>query len=188
MATVMFIKLTQIASCHLVKEHVPPAFVWWVENWLLYTQGKGIPGKEAHYSRLIGGNFRKEGNLLKASWAAKRWVDLLTHLTHTSDSLWPRGLYSPWNSPGQNTGMGSFPSPRDLPIQELNPGLLYCRWILYQLSHKGSPRILECIAYPFFSGSSWPRNWTRVSCRWILYQLSYQGSPPHPPTRILKFM
>ena len=24
-----------------------------------------------------------------------------------SDSVWPHGLYSPWNSPGQNTGMGS---------------------------------------------------------------------------------
>ena len=24
-----------------------------------------------------------------------------------SDSLQPRGLYSPWNSPGQNTGIGS---------------------------------------------------------------------------------
>ena len=53
-----------------------------------------------------------------------------------SDSLQPHGLYSPWNSPGQNTGMGQlFPSPGDLP----NPGLPHCRWILYQLSHKGSP-------------------------------------------------
>ena len=47
--------------------------------------------------------------------------------------------------------------------QGLNPGLPYCRWILYQLSHKGSPRILECIAYPFSSGSSQPRNQTGVS-------------------------
>ena len=32
-----------------------------------------------------------------------------------SDSLWPPGLYSPWNSPGQNTGVGKpFPSPGDL--------------------------------------------------------------------------
>ena len=27
-----------------------------------------------------------------------------------------------------------------------------------------SPRILEWVAYPFFSSSSQPRNWTRVSC------------------------
>ena len=37
-----------------------------------------------------------------------------------SNSLWPHGPYSPWNSPGQNTGAGSqFLSPVDLP----NPGI-----------------------------------------------------------------
>ena len=50
------------------------------------------------------------------------------------------------------------------PTQGSNPGLLHCRWILYQLSHKGSPRILEWVAYPFSSGSSQPRNRTGVSC------------------------
>ena len=29
-----------------------------------------------------------------------------------SDSLWPHRLYSPWNSPGQNTGVGSLSLPR----------------------------------------------------------------------------
>ena len=50
------------------------------------------------------------------------------------------------------------------PTQGLNPGLPHCRWILYQLSHKGSPRILEWVAYPFSSRSSRPRNRTGVSC------------------------
>ena len=50
------------------------------------------------------------------------------------------------------------------PTQGSNPGLPHCRQILYQLSHKGSPRILEWVGYPFSSGSSWPRNWTKVSC------------------------
>ena len=45
-----------------------------------------------------------------------------------------------------------------------NPGLLHCRRILYQLSHKGNPRILEWVAYPFSSGSSRTRNWTGASC------------------------
>ena len=36
--------------------------------------------------------------------------------------------------------------------------------ILSHLSHEGSPRILEWVAYPFSRWSSWPRNWTRVSC------------------------
>ena len=48
------------------------------------------------------------------------------------------------------------------PIQGSNPGLPHCRQILYQLSHKASRRILDWVAYPFSSGSSWPRNWTGV--------------------------
>ena len=45
-----------------------------------------------------------------------------------------------------------------------NPGLPHCRRIIYQLSHKESPRILEQVAYPFSSGSSQPTNRTGVSC------------------------
>ena len=52
-----------------------------------------------------------------------------------SDSLGPQGLYSPWNSPGQDTGVGSLSL---LPTQGVDPGLLHCRGILCQLSHKGS--------------------------------------------------
>ena len=77
-----------------------------------------------------------------------------------SDSLWP-----PWNSPGQITGVGSLSLLQGIfPTQGSNPGLSHCRRILHQLSYKGSPRILEWVAYPFSSRSSWPRNWTRVSC------------------------
>ena len=94
-----------------------------------------------------------------------------------SNSLQPYGLYSPWNSPGQNTEGGSYSllqgisQPKDqtqvshiagrfftswatreaqeywsgslsllqwiFPTQELNPGLLHCRQILYQLSYHG---------------------------------------------------
>ena len=40
-----------------------------------------------------------------------------------SNSLWPHGLDSPWNSPSQNTGVGK-PFLQDIfPTQELNPGL-----------------------------------------------------------------
>ena len=56
-----------------------------------------------------------------------------------SDSFWPNGLYSPWNSPGQNTGGGSlFLLQGVFPTQGLNSGVPHCRWILYQLSHKGT--------------------------------------------------
>ena len=76
-----------------------------------------------------------------------------------SDSLRPHGLYSPWNSPGQNSGVLSLLQ-GIFPPQGANPGLSPCRWILYQLSHKGSPRILEWVAYPSSIGSSRPRNRT----------------------------
>ena len=82
-----------------------------------------------------------------------------------SDSLWPHGLCSPWNSPGQNTGVGCHALLQGIfPTQGLNSGLPCCRQILYQLSHKGSPRILEWVAYPFSRGPSRPRNQTGVSC------------------------
>ena len=91
-------------------------------------------------------------------------------LSVVSDSLRPYGLHSSWNSPGQNTGVGSISLLQGIfPIQGSNPGLLNCRQILYQLSHQGSPRILEWVAYLFSSGSSWPRNQT--------WGLQMQGSP-----------
>ena len=74
-------------------------------------------------------------------------------------------LYRLCNSPGQNPGVGSLSLLQQIfPTQGSNPGLLHCRQILYKLSHKGSPRILEWVAYPFSSGSSWPGNQTGVSC------------------------
>ena len=52
-----------------------------------------------------------------------------------SNSLQPHGLYSPWNSSAQNTGVGSLSLLQGIfPTQGLNPGLLHCRRILYQLS------------------------------------------------------
>ena len=96
-----------------------------------------------------------------------------------SNSLQPHGLYSPWNSLGQNTGVGSLSHLHGIfPSQALNPGFLHCRWILYQLSHKGrKPKNtgvgslfhLQCI---FLTQES---NWGLLHCRRILYQLSYQA-------------
>ena len=48
--------------------------------------------------------------------------------------------YRPWNSPGQNTGVGSLSLLQGIsPTQGWSPGLLCCSWILNQLNHKGSP-------------------------------------------------
>ena len=71
----------------------------------------------------------------------------------------PMDLYSPWNSLGLSTGVGSLSL-----LQGIFPtGLPHCRQILYQLSHKGSPRILEWVAYPFSRGSSQPRDQTYIA-------------------------
>ena len=57
-----------------------------------------------------------------------------------SNSLQSHGLYSPWNSPGQNTGVGISSLLQGIfPTQGLNPGLPHCRRILYQWSYQGSP-------------------------------------------------
>ena len=63
------------------------------------------------------------------------------------------------NSPGHNTEVGSHSLLQGIfPTQGSNPGLLHCRRILYQLSHKGSPGITEWGACPFSRGSSRSRN------------------------------
>ena len=58
-------------------------------------------------------------------------------VTHSCLTLQHHGPYSLWNSPGQNTGVGSHSLLQGiLPTQESNWGLLHCRWILYQLSYQ----------------------------------------------------
>ena len=77
------------------------------------------------------------------------WKQILFCLSHQESSesesrsvvanpLQPHGLYSPWNSPGQKTGVGSRSLLQGIfPTQQLNPSLLHCRWILCQLSYQG---------------------------------------------------
>ena len=98
-------------------------------------------------------------------WGQARWESESESHSVVSNSFWPHGLYSPWNSPGQNTRVGSLSILQGIFLtQGLKPGLPHCRQTLYQLCHKGSPRILEWVTYLFPSGSSRPRNRTRVSC------------------------
>ena len=82
------------------------------------------------------------------------------------NSLGPNGLNSLWNSPGQNTGVGSitFPSSGDLP----NPGIKTRSPALQEDSlpaePQGTPKNTGVDTYPLPSGSSQPRNPTLVSC------------------------
>ena len=66
-----------------------------------------------------------EGKLLewkiKTFYMLKKWSE--SHSV-VSDSLWPHGLYSPWNSAGQNTGVNNLSFLQGIfPTQRLNPGL-----------------------------------------------------------------
>ena len=72
----------------------------------------------------------------------------LTSRLVVSNSLWPHGLYSPWNSPGQNTGIDSLSLLQGIfPTQGSNPGLPHCRRILHQLSHKNLTLVV-CFLLP----------------------------------------
>ena len=65
-----------------------------------------------------------------------------------SNSLQPHGLYSPWNSPGQNTGVGSLSLLQQIfTTQESNPGLPHC---------KGTALMSPALASGFFTTSA---NW-----------------------------
>ena len=79
------------------------------------------------------------------SWAAN-W--LTESHSVVSDSLWPHELYSSWNSPGQNTGVGSLSLLQGIfSPQELNPGLPHCRQILHQLSQNSWADNRHCLIY-----------------------------------------
>ena len=76
------------------------------------------------------------------------------------DSLWPHGLYSPWNSPGQNTGVSSLSLLQGIfPTQGSNSGLPVCRRILYQLSHKGSPSVIKGLGMRTLGDCVWSLGW-----------------------------
>ena len=115
-----------------------------------------------HNSKHILGAYYMTSTIININVGYYFYTSILLHReseseSHSvvSNSLQPHGLYSPCNSPGQNTGMGSCSLLQGIiPTQRSNPGLQHCRWILYQLSHKGSTRILEWVAYPFSRGSS----------------------------------
>ena len=96
-----------------------------------------------------------------------------------SDSLHPRGLQSPWNSPGQNTGMGSLSFlQRIFPTQGLNPVFriawgFIISWDTRETEETGVGGL--SLLQGIFRTQEW--NWGLLHCRRILYQLSYQGGP-----------
>ena len=96
-----------------------------------------------------------------------------------SDSLWPHGLSSLWNSLGQNTGVDSLPpSPGDLPNPGIEPRSPTLQADSLPAEPQGKPKntgvgSLSLLQQIFPTQES---NWGLLHCRQILYQLSYQGS------------
>ena len=90
----------------------------------------------------------------------------------------PQGSSVHGDSPGKNTEMGCHALLQGIfPTQQSNLGPQHCGQILYHLSHQGSPRILEWVAYPFSGGLPDPGiEPVSPHCRWIHYLLSYLGS------------
>ena len=120
---------------------------------LLYLYWHVHHSSSHHICLLLGEMLRTGQNLSDTvGWTwTELWLQFMwvIHVYPESESLsvmsyssQPHGLYSPWNSPGQNSGVGSLCLLQGIfPTQGLNPGLPHCRQILYQLSHKGSPYI-----------------------------------------------
>ena len=82
-----------------------------------------------------------------------------------SNSLQPHGLYIPWNSPGQNTGVGSlFLLQEIFPTQGSNPSLPHCKQILYQLSHQTHRK-----PYIFFFSHHYYEHQTVLNVYWCVY-------------------
>ena len=91
------------------------------------------------------------------------------------DSLPPHGLYSPWNSPGQNTGVGGHSLLQGIfPTQGLNLALPHCIKFFTREDYSTGVGSLSFLQGIFLTQEL---NWDLLYYRWILYQLSYQGSP-----------
>ena len=98
-------------------------------------------------------NLKDTCSLEENLWPTQCKWKSLSHI-RLFETLW---TIQSCNSPGQNTEVGSHSILQGIfPTQGLNPGFPHCRQILYQQSHKGSPKILELVVHVFSSGSSWP--------------------------------
>ena len=111
-------------------------------------------------SQLAKGFWESQGGILQQIHTQPKVEAVKECRSVMSDFLQPHGLHSPWDSPGQTIGVDSLSLLQGIfPTQRSNPGLPHCRQILCQLSHKGSPWILEWVAYPFSS-----RSWGPLHC------------------------
>ena len=121
------IHVTPSTNCQKRHQHMPCRSIrlFWAVSWVFSCPNKtltpffpSISNQESHLTKIL---YQK----------VHAWKTLLFSLIY-------KILYSPWNFPGQNTGIGGHSLLHGIfPTQGLNPGLPHC--ILYHLSHQGSP-------------------------------------------------
>ena len=101
--------------------------------------GYGIPFLTFHFKFLFGTSLHTVPNFWKVVCVLVAQLCLTLQL----HGLWPARFLCPWNSLGQNTGVGCHSLFQGIFLtQGLNPGLPHCRQILYLLSHHGNPEML----------------------------------------------
>ena len=109
------------------------------------------------------------------------------HFSVVSDSLRSHRLYSPWNSPGQNTGVGSLSLLQQIfSIHGWNPDLPHCGQILLSAEPQRKPRDIGVSSLSLLQWIFQESNPGLLLCRCILYQLSYQESPFSTLLEVLK--
>ena len=121
--------------------------------------------------------------LKKKNWSARqrKWNCKWKSLSRVQLFATPWSIYSLGNSPGENSGVGSLSLLQGIfPTQESKPGLPHCRQILYQLSHQGSPRILEWVAIAF------PGDLPNPGIRPRSSALQTDSLPAEPPRTTIK--
>ena len=124
-------------------------------EWSWWAMKEGISGhlgpKEHHWLRVQLLEVRGSPRLCLQRWEI-RWEEgkLERHLRSdytwhsesrsvTSDSFWPQGLHTPWNSPGQNTGVGSHffsrgsSQPRDRTQVSHTAGRFFTNWAIREI-------------------------------------------------------
>ena len=85
-----------------------------------------------------------------------------------SGSLWSYGLHSSWNSPGENTGVGSsFLLQRIFLTQESNPGLPYCRQYLPAEPPRNDSKCFKLVAH--FGDREWADSFSDLGILLFLY-------------------
>ena len=134
-------------------------------EWVGISRGSSWPRDQTYISSssALAGMFFYHQCYLGSPRGAMQPLLLVKSLGYSMQSQAYKKSVSPDVKPGASLCSGESLSMFIFPSQVSNPDLPHCSWILYHLSHQGSPRTLEWVAYPFFSRSSPPRNWTGVS-------------------------